>query len=134
MNNCADHNVKMRKIPGGTVRIHSNQLMLMPPQFSEQECYDYFSNNLRKTSHACNNFPSWMKKVNDPTVPFDVTVPSYSEITKIVHKMKASASACHLDQISVLVLKNNTSSYYLSLLEDLEIWIHRSHTQKGFYI
>ena len=41
--------------------------------------------------------------MNDPTVPFDMTVPSYSEITKIVHKMKGSACACPLDQISVLV-------------------------------
>ena len=47
-----------------------------------------------------------MKKVNGPTAPFDMTVPSYSEITKIVHKIKGSASACPLDQISVLVLKN----------------------------
>ena len=47
-----------------------------------------------------------MKKLDQPNYSFDITAPTYSEISKIIRKMKSGSSACPFDQISILVLKN----------------------------
>ena len=46
-----------------------------------------------------------MRKLNVPNIPFDNTAPTYSEISKIVRKMRSSASPCPFDQVSIIVLK-----------------------------
>ena len=49
--------------------------------------------------------PSWMKILDEPNSPFDLSPPTYREISKIIHKMKSSGSACPLDRVSVIALK-----------------------------
>ena len=46
-----------------------------------------------------------MKTFKDPTINFDLELPTYTEITKIISKMKSSASPCPLDQVSVIAFK-----------------------------
>ena len=41
----------------------------------------------------------------DPTINFDLELLTYTEITKIISKMKSSASSCPLDQVSVITFK-----------------------------
>ena len=50
--------------------------------------------------------PSWMPTYSPtPSTPFDLTPPSYKQITKIICEMKASGSPCPLDQISIIRFK-----------------------------
>ena len=46
-----------------------------------------------------------MKTFKEPTINFDLELPTYTEITKIISKMKSSASPCPLDQVSVIAFK-----------------------------
>ena len=46
-----------------------------------------------------------MPGLNDPNSEFDLSKPTYSQITKIIKKMKTSGSPCPLDQISVICFK-----------------------------
>ena len=50
--------------------------------------------------------PSWIPTYSAaPSTPFDLTPPSFKQITKVVRKMKASGSPCPLDQISIICFK-----------------------------
>ena len=63
-----------------------------------------------------------MKKLDQPNYSFDITAPTYSEISRIIRKMKSGSSACHFDQsqyLSVEKLPNATncpSPNYVTLL------------------
>ena len=46
-----------------------------------------------------------MKKLNEPTIIFNLETPSYAEITKMIMKMKSSASLCPNDAISIIAFK-----------------------------
>ena len=79
----------------------------MVPTFDQNKCYEYF-NSVFKAVNPSKVFriPSWMPTYSAaPLTPFDLTPPSYKQITKIVHKMKASGSPCPLDQISIICFK-----------------------------
>lgn len=75
------------------------------PNFDENTCYNYFQNASRKNTKENNNFPKWMKMLDEPTDVFNEDPPSYREITKIVNKMKSGGSPCPYDHISIIVLK-----------------------------
>ena len=106
LKNCVDHNEKISQNLWRYCQDVFEPNDKVEPKFTEHQCYEYFTNALKKTSHKCVSFPSWMKILGSPTKEFDLTSPSYKEITKIVRKMKSGASACPLDQISILTLKN----------------------------
>ena len=77
------------------------------PTFDQMKCYEYF-NSVFKAVNPSKVFriPSWMPTYSAaPSTPFDLTPPSYKQITKIVRKMKASGSPCPLDQISIICFK-----------------------------
>ena len=46
-----------------------------------------------------------MKTFKDPISNFNTEPPTYTEITKIISKMKSSALPCPLDQVSVIAFK-----------------------------
>ena len=46
-----------------------------------------------------------MKKLNEPTINFNLETPSYVEITKIIMEIKSSASPCPNDTISMIAFK-----------------------------
>ena len=76
------------------------------PDFDEQTCSDYFIKSLKKRFHLRDFNPSsWMKSLDEPDSPFDTTPPSYRKISKIIHKMKSSGSACPFNHINVIALK-----------------------------
>ena len=77
------------------------------PTFSESKCFTHFRETLQG-KHRCKQFdpPSWVKDLKDPKFDFNLEASSYQEISSIVHKTKASASPCPLDQLSILILKN----------------------------
>ena len=83
-----------------------NQERRVTPEFNEATCYKNFQNKLkRKRSNKNFDFPGWMERLPDPTTIFDKSPPTYQEITKIIMKMRSSASPCPYDQLSIIVLK-----------------------------
>ena len=76
------------------------------PTFNQIVCTEYF----RKTLQSINptkrfTIPSWLPAFKTPTYQYDITPPTYQEITKIIRRMKASGSPCPLDQISIIVFR-----------------------------
>ena len=50
-------------------------------------------------------YPSWIPAIEEPLVPYDISPPSYHQITKTIRRMKASSSPCPLDNISIVPVK-----------------------------
>ena len=49
--------------------------------------------------------PSWIPKLKEPNIPFNLSPPTYQEITRIIKRMKFPGSSCPLDQISMICFK-----------------------------
>ena len=49
--------------------------------------------------------PSWIPKWKEPDIPFNLSPPTYQEITEIIKGMKSSGLPCSLDQISIICSK-----------------------------
>ena len=98
----------------------------LKPEFNKLICTDYFKNFLR-CSNPMRRFsiPSWISRFKEPDQAFDESPPTYREISKIIHKMKASGSPCPLDQIPIIVFKK--SPYLRSYLTMIisKIWTAR---------
>ena len=76
------------------------------PQTTEEGCYKYFCEKLRHINRKKQfKIPKWMKVLNNPDIEFDLSPPRYNEISSIIWKMRAKASPCPFDQISVIVFK-----------------------------
>ena len=93
------------------------------PSFSMTDCFSYFSKSLAKINpNKLFHLPSWIPKLSDPQVQFNLDPPTYQQITNIVRKMKSSGSPCPIDQLSIISFKR--CPYLRTYLTDLihEIW------------
>ena len=95
------------------------------PTFDQNKCYEYF-NSVFKAVNPSKVFriPSWMPTYSAaPSTPFDLTLPSFKQITKKVRKMKASGSPCPLDQISTACFKH--CPYLRSFITEViaKVWV-----------
>ena len=99
----------------------------MFPSFSMTECVVYFTKSLAAV-HPGKLFhiPSWIPRLSDPQVEFDLDPPSYQQVTAVIGKMKASGSPCPLDQISVICFKR--CPYLRTYLTELirAVWLSGS--------
>ena len=87
-------------------KVFESQSEKIKPIFNETACKQYFRKILsKKIRHKTFNPPSWMKKLNEPTINFNLETPSYVEITKIIMEIKSSASPCPNDTISMIAFK-----------------------------
>ena len=78
------------------------------PDFNKTTCYEHFTKSLKKNKHSRDySLSSRMNILDEPTSLFDLSPPTYREISKIIHKMKSSGSTCPLDHISVIALKRS---------------------------
>ena len=70
------------------------------------ECLNYFRKILAEI-HPTKLFqiPSWIPKLCNPQIQFDLDPPTYQQITAVIRKMKASGSPCPLDQLSIICFK-----------------------------
>ena len=76
------------------------------PEFNLKTCSDYFIDVLKaKMANKTFEIPEWIPKLSEPSIPFDMTPPTYAEITKTIKQMKSSGSPCPLDKISVILFK-----------------------------
>ena len=70
------------------------------PSFDMGTCTNFFANQFSSiNSFKSFKIPDWIPSLSVPTVPFDLSLPSYKQITKVVRRIKASGSPCPLDQI-----------------------------------
>ena len=81
----------------------SNSLL---PTFTMSSCVSYFKDTLNSINpNKLFHIPSWIPKLSDPTVHFDLEPPTYRQVTNIIRRMKASGSPCPLDQLSIICFK-----------------------------
>ena len=74
--------------------------------FTKSVCFEYF----KKTLSVLNplkrfRIPAWIPKFKEPTKIFDMTPPTYKQVTKIVKHVKAKGSPCPLDKVSIICFK-----------------------------
>ena len=69
-------------------------------------CTTFFRDFFRaKQPSKSFKMPNWIPSLPQPTIPYNLSSPSYQQITKIVRRMKASGSPCPLDKLSVIPFK-----------------------------
>ena len=76
------------------------------PSFNVPDCFTYFCKSLAKINPTkLFNIPSWIPKLSDPKVQFNLDPPTYQQISNIIRKIKSSGSPCPLDQLSIICFK-----------------------------
>ena len=79
---------------------------LVLPTLTMTECFTHFKNVLAKVNpNKLFKIPDWIPMLPDPINEFDLTPPTYQQVTNIIRKMKTSGSPCPLDQISITCFK-----------------------------
>ena len=69
--------------------------------------------------------PSWIPSLSQPSTPYDLSPPTYQQITKVIRRIKASGSPCPLDKISIIPYKR--CPYLRSFITEVirVIWLSR---------
>ena len=76
------------------------------PSFNVVQGTTYFTNALKFVNRMkLFTIPSWIPKLKEPNIPFNLSPSTYHEITRIIKHMKSSVSPCPLDQISIICFK-----------------------------
>ena len=91
------------------------------PSFDKDACYQFFKNCFSRSKINGFNIPAWMPQYDNPEKSFNLQPPSDRDISKIISLMKAGATACPFDQISVLTLKKRPClrTYLMCLIQKL---------------
>jgi hypothetical protein len=90
----------------GYVKNVLNKNTCLLPCFPMSECLNYFKKTLCSINpNKLFCIPSWIPKLSDPIVNFDLQPPTYRQVTNIIRRMKASGSPCPLDQLSIICFK-----------------------------
>ena len=65
------------------------------PSFDIVQGTTYFTNALKCINHMkVFKIPSWIPKLKEPNIPFNLSPPTYQEITRIIKRMKSSGLSC----------------------------------------
>ena len=97
---------KIKKNFWGFVKNLFNKSTSSLPTFEVSTCTNFFSNLFSAIDpFKLFKIPDWIPSLSAPTIPFDLSPPSYHQITKVVRRIKASGSPCPLDQISIIPFK-----------------------------
>ena len=92
------------------------------PTFSKSTCENYFLKVLSPLNPSkVFTIPSWIPRLNGPTVEFSKEPVSYKKICKVINRMKSSGSPCPLDQISIICFKRcpYLRSYVLKVVNEV---------------
>ena len=102
------------------------------PQFSKQQCTDFFTEIFCAISPWKNfSLPYWIPTFNKPESAFDLTPPSYQQIIQITRRMKASGSPCPLYKICIICFKR--CPYLRSKLTEIICYILRNKNVPAFW-
>ena len=101
-----DHNEKIKKNFWGYVKADLKHSSSLSPSFDTEICrtfsLDFFRSNNSSKSFT---IPDLIPSLSPPVVSYNLSPPSYQQITKIVRRMKASGSPCPLDKIYIIPFK-----------------------------
>ncbi|CAB4027255.1 Hypothetical predicted protein [Paramuricea clavata] len=102
-----NHNKYLERSFWGYVKNIINRKDAVLPSFNMTDCLSYFSKSLAKINpNKLFVIPSWIPKLSDPAVQFNLDSPTYQQITNVIRKMKSSGSPCPLDQLSIISFKH----------------------------
>ena len=74
--------------------------------FSAVQGTTYFTKVLKCANHMkVFTIPSWIPKLKELNIPFNLSLSSYQKIMQIIKHVKSSGSPCPLNQISVICFK-----------------------------
>ena len=100
------HNEQLKKKFWGYVKANLKHSSSLSPSFDIEACRTFFQDFFRSSnSSKLFTIPDWIPSLSTTVVPYNLSPPSYQQITKIVRRMKASGSPCPLDKISILPFK-----------------------------
>ncbi|CAB4026476.1 Hypothetical predicted protein [Paramuricea clavata] len=119
-----NHNKYLERSFLGYVKNIINRKDAVLPSFNMTDCLSYFSKSLAKINpNKLFVIPSWIPKLSDPAVQFNLDPPTYQQITNVIRKMKSSGSPCPLDQLSIISFKHcpYLRTYLTELIHD--IWL-----------
>ena len=119
-----NHNKYLERSFWGYVKNIINRKDAVLPSFNMTDCLSYFSKSLAKINpNKLFVIPSWIPKLSDPEVQFNLDPPTYQQITNVIRKMKSSGSPCPLDQLSIISFKHCPflRTYLTELIHD--IWL-----------
>ena len=76
------------------------------PLFDKNKCTQYFSKVFKSSKNHEFVLPSWILHLPKPAnSDFNMNLPTYQEVTRVLRRMKAEKSPRPLDQVSVIVLR-----------------------------
>ena len=105
-NSTVDHDKRIQKNFWGYVKQHFKQSTSLSPTFDSTSCTQFFRTFFRSINPSKSfQMPSWIPALDEPSVPYDISPPSYHQVTKTIRRMKASGSPCPLDKISIIAFK-----------------------------
>ena len=120
-----NHDIQIQKNFWGYIKANFKQSMSPSPTFDCSICIQFFA------TFFCSIFPSksfkipdWIPSLAQSSILYDLTPPSYNQITKVVPRIKASGSHCPLHKISIIIFKR--CPYLRSYLTDLFRIIRKS--------
>ena len=96
------------------------------PSFDIVQATTYFTNILKCVNPMKVFMIAWIPKLKEPNIPFNLSSPTYHEITRIIKHMKSSGWPCLLDQISIICFKR--CSYLRSFILNICTEVLRSNT------
>ena len=77
------------------------------PTFNINNCYTYFLSTLSQSNNLQSfNIPEWMPRLPVPTHSNCIPPPTYKQVASAINRCRPGSSACPLDQLSILILKN----------------------------
>jgi len=106
------------------------------PSFNMTDCLSYFTKVLTSANpKKIWNIPTWIPKLAEPRSPFNLSPPTYEQVTAVIRKMKASGSPCPLDQISVICFKCGPflRTFLTEIIQYMPIWFCSWRLENSHY-
>ena len=83
-----------------------NHKIALSPTFNASICTEFFGKFFATINPLASfTIPSWIPSLSQPCIPYDLSPPTYQQITKVIRRIKASGSPCPLDKISIIPYK-----------------------------
>ena len=83
-----------------------NHKIALSPTFNASICTEFFGKFFATINPLASfTIPSWIPSLSQPCILYDLSPPTYQQITKVIRRIKASGSPCPLDKISIIPYK-----------------------------
>ena len=90
----------------GFIKQSFNHTNALSPTFNASTCAKFFSKFFSMINPVKSfTIPSWIPSFSQPSIRYDLSPPTYQQITKVIRRIKASGSPCPLNKISIIPFK-----------------------------